>query len=320
MIIQSTTSITENQSRVKRRKRRSRLLVLSVMIILILGFFGVGVANAFQTQPPASEPMAPPVIETPEDGTPDDDADTRPGRLHILVMGVDQRPGDIGRSDTMLVVSVGETGQPMVMSIPRDTRVDIPGHGLEKVNHAYVYGGPELSTQVVSELLGVPIDGYIALDLSVFERTIDLLGGVPIEVEKRMVYVDLDQDLVIDLHPGQQRLDGDKAMQYVRYRSDGLGDLGRIERQQKFLKALVKEAMSPKNVLRLPALVKELLSSVDTNLSLPEALKALTMGIKTCNSGIFGAAVPGHAEYIDGISYYIPDQEELAKIIAESLN
>ncbi len=315
-----TTETRVNQSRVQKRRRRSRLLLLSIMIILMLGFLGMGIARAFQNEPPTSQPMIPSTTETPADTAPDNGAAMRPKRFNILVMGVDQRPGDSGRSDTMVVVSVGESGQPMVMSIPRDTRVNIPGHGLDKVNHAYAYGGAELSTKVVSELLGIPLDGYLTANLNLFERTIDLLGGVPMEVEKRMVYVDPDQDLVIDLQPGLQRLDGDKAMQYVRYRSDGLGDLGRIERQQKFLQALAKEAMAPRNVVRLPALVKEIFASVQTNLSLPEVLKALTMGIKSYNNGIKGAAVPGHADYIDGISYYIPDRDALTKIIQESLD
>lgn len=317
MKIGSTTGT--RATRLKKRRRKSRLLVASIMIFLMLGFLGLGIARAFQNDPSASLPLIPSTTDTPADTAPDERAAIRPKRFNILVMGVDQRPGDSGRSDTMVVVSVGEGGQPTIISIPRDTRVNIPGHGLDKVNHAYAYGGAELSTKVVSELLGIPLDGYATLNLNVFERTIDLLGGVPVEVEKRMIYVDPEQALTIDLQPGLQRLDGDKAMQYVRYRSDGLGDLGRIERQQKFLQALAKEAMTPRNVVRLPVLAKEVFSSVETNLSLSEALKVLTMGIKSYSNGIKGAAVPGHADYIDGISYYLPDHEALTKIIQESL-
>ncbi len=310
----TNSSIPSRQN--KRHKKRRRFLRLSIvitMIVLMLGFLGRSIARGFEGGPAAQDSAHDVVVSDP-------DAVKRPARFNVLVMGVDQRPGDVGRSDTMMVVSVGNVGQAMVMSVPRDTRVNIPGHGLDKVNHAFAYGGPELSTNVVSELLGIPLDGYVTMNLNVFEHIIDMLGGVPIDVEKRMAYVDHNQDLVIDLHPGQQRLDGDQAMQYVRYRSDGLGDLGRIERQQKFLKAFAQEAMSPENVIKMPALVREIFDNVGTNMSLPDALKALTMGTKSYSNGITGGAVPGYADYIDGISYYLPDREALTRIVSETMN
>ncbi len=317
----ATPAISETrQDRARaRRKGRARLLVISLIVLLSLGFLGAEIVTAFQGEA-TLQPPVPPADGTPAELIPVAEEPEKPKRFNVLVLGVDERPGDIGRSDAMILVSIGEEGQPLMISIPRDTRVEIPGHGYDKINHAYVYGGPGLSVQIASDLLKVPVDGYVAIDLEIFARAVDALGGVPINVEQRMYYEDPEQDLVIDLQPGQQRLSGDKAMQYVRYRADGRGDLGRVERQQKFLKALAKEAMSPKNMLRLPAVAKEVFNSVESDMSMPELLKVLTAGIKTYGNGINGTALPGHADYIDEISYYLPDQTALDGLINEVLN
>ena len=155
--------------------------------------------------------------------------------VHVMILGVDQRADDVGRSDTLMVATLDkDSGKGALLSVPRDTRVAIEGHGYDKVNHAYAFGGHELSQKTVEQLLGVPMDHYIIINTSAFERIIDALGGVDIKVEKRMHYEDPWDDhggLVIDLYPGEQHMDGKKAIQYVRYR-DGEGDIGRIGRQQ----------------------------------------------------------------------------------------
>ena len=160
--------------------------------------------------------------------------------MHVMIMGVDSRGDDVGRSDTLMVTAVDvDQKKAALLSIPRDTRVAIDGHGFDKINHAYAYGGHKLTQQTVEHLLDVPIDHYIVIDIKSFERIIDAIGGVDINVEKRMHYEDPwddDGGLVIDLYPGEQHMDGKKAIQYVRYR-DGEGDIGRIGRQQKFMKA-----------------------------------------------------------------------------------
>ena len=128
-----------------------------------------------------------------------------------------------------------------MLSIPRDSRVKIDGHGWDKINHAYAYGGSKLSKSVVEKLLGIPIEYTVVMNFQGFVRMIDALGGVTIDVEKRMYYSDPyddDRGLYIDLHPGVQKLNGKAAIEYVRYR-DEEGDIGRVARQQKFLTALL---------------------------------------------------------------------------------
>ena len=111
--------------------------------------------------------------------------------IHVMIMGVDSRKDDVGRSDTLMVASIDKTAEKAaLLSVPRDTRVAIDGHGYDKINHAYAYGGHELSQKSLEGLLGVPMDHYIIIDTKSFERIIDAIGGVDIDVEKRMHYED----------------------------------------------------------------------------------------------------------------------------------
>jgi len=131
----------------------------------------------------------------------------------------------------MFVATIDEaTKSVSLLSVPRDTRVKIPGHGWDKINHAYANGGSQLSQKAVENLLGIPIDYYVTIDFAGFYKIVDAVGGVDVDVEKRMYYEDPYDELVIDIQPGMQHMNGKTAIQYVRYR-DSEGDIGRIERQ-----------------------------------------------------------------------------------------
>ena len=180
-------------------------------------------------------------------------------------MGVDPRTEDTGRSDTLLIVSLDtEAKKASVFSVPRDTRVEMEQGAYEKINHAYAYGGHEYTQKLLEKLLATSLDGYVLVDIHAFERMIDAVGGVDIDVEKRMYYEDpWDEDggLVIDLQPGEQHLDGRHAMQYVRFR-DEEGDIGRVARQQKFMQALLDRVASPQVIPHLGEIVQEHLQNL----------------------------------------------------------
>ena len=248
--------------------------------------------------------------------------DTNHEITHVMIMGVDSRKDDVGRSDTLMVTSIDQTAEKAaLLSIPRDTRVAIDGHGYDKINHAYAYGGHELTQKSVENLLGVPMDHYIIIDTKAFERIIDAIGGVDINVEKRMHYEDPWDDnggLVIDLYPGEQHMDGKKAIQYVRYR-DGEGDIGRIGRQQKFMKAVMAQVLSPEIVPRLPDIVKEVSSAVKTDMSVTELLSFAKMMKNFQANGLEAQMVPGQPAYHKDISYWIPDITDLRELMASEL-
>ena len=240
----------------------------------------------------------------------------------ILIMGVDKREDDVGRSDTLMIATIDpRLDQATLLSIPRDTRVKIRGRGYDKINAAYAYGGVELAQSTVENFLGIDIDHYVQIDTSSFVKIIDAIGGVDIDVEKRMYYEDPWDDnggLVIDLYPGKQHMDGKTAVTYVRYR-DSEGDIGRVKRQQAFMTACMNKVTSPEIVPRIPKIVREVIEAVDTDMSLRQLLE-LAGSLKAAQqNGLETEMVPGYPLYIDDISYWIPDVELLRISVADAL-
>ena len=207
--------------------------------------------------------------------------------VNILVLGVDLNtetpengePLDPfkSRSDTMLLARCNpDDDQVSLLSIPRDTRVDIPDVGTTKINSANYWGGAELAADVVSNTLNnVPVDRYIRINTGAFRELVDVMGGVEVFVPIAMQYEDQTQDLKIDLEPGLQTLDGTEAEGFIRYRNSNLGDIGRMQRQQILLKALQKKFTNPLALAKLPQILSVLQKHIDTDLSMGEIL-ALT--------------------------------------------
>lgn len=237
-------------------------------------------------------------------------------RLNVLLLGIDARPGEKdARTDSMILVSIDkETKKIAMVSIPRDTIVDIPGHGTNKINAANVYGGADLARETVEKLLGVQIPYYVKTNFSGFKDIIDTLGGVNIDVEKRMYYPAEG----INLKPGMQRLDGYNALAYVRFRHDALGDIGRTERQQKFLSALAKEMMRPSTIIKAPILIPKLMDAVQTNLGVGDAILVARVAANLDSSNIATATLPGVFYNYKGISYWKMDDSK-AKVVLSDL-
>lgn len=239
-------------------------------------------------------------------------------KKNIVVLGVDERSDDVGRSDTLFVVMFdSNTKSASLLSVPRDTRVRIAGHGWDKINHAYAYGGRELTQKTTEELLGLKINNYVMVDFKGFTGLVDAIGGIDIDVEKDMYYHDDWDGFTIDLKKGKQHLDGKTAIQYVRYR-DEEGDIGRIRRQQHFMMAVYDKIASADMLLHIPGLAKQLTSMVKTDLPLGDMMdlgKALHAMVK--EKGLSMAMVPGTPKYIDGISYWLPDITDLRELMVK---
>lgn len=240
------------------------------------------------------------------------------GKRNIVVMGCDIRKDDAGRSDTLFVVMMDKSDKKAaLLSVPRDTRVKIKGHGWDKINSAFAYGGHKLTQETVQDFLGIRLHNYVVVDFQGFKGLVDAVGGVDINVEKRMYYYDPYANFEIDLRPGNQHMDGKTAMQYVRYR-DEEGDIGRIRRQQKFIMALYKQIASKNILAKMPGVSKQIMSMIKTDLSLKEMVelgKAMHDMMET--DGLKMAMVPGTPKYIDGISYWIPDIPKMRQQMAE---
>lgn len=251
------------------------------------------------------------------------DSLTRADRLalktNIVVMGVDERSEDSGRSDTLFVVMLDpKSNNISLLSVPRDTMVRIPGRGWDKVNHAFAYGGHKLTQQTVEEFLGIQINNYVIVDFRGFKDLVDAIGGIDINVEKDMYYEDPYDNLVIDLQRGRQHLDGAKAIQYVRYR-DEEGDIGRIKRQQHFMAAIYEKVTSTEILTKVPGLIKELVTMIKTDISITDMIKLAKAMNKTMKDqkGLHMAMVPGEPVYIDEVSYWVPDMTDLRAMMVD---
>jgi LCP family protein required for cell wall assembly len=236
-------------------------------------------------------------------------------RVTILALGVDNSEGR-GLADTLIALVVWpKTGEIAALSIPRDSRVVIPGVGTRRINASHAYGGLPLTIETVEMLLGIPFDYYIEVNVSGLVDLVDAIGGIDIEVEKRMHYRDRSQNLLIDLQPGLQHLAGEQAVGYVRFRHDAMGDLGRIERQRKFLRLVAGELLSPANVGRLPKLADTFVETVDTNLTVRDILSLKKIIEQVGPDAIRMASLPARPRMIDGQSVLELDPEEVQQTV-----
>lgn len=243
------------------------------------------------------------------------------GKLHVLLVGEDDglvAPGRKarGRSDTLMVASFDpKTGEISLLSIPRDTRVDIPGREhKEKINHAFAYGGVDLTLQTVRQFLGIPLRYYIQIDTAGFRKLVDAIGGVPLEVEKEMKYTDKADGLYINLEPGYQVLNGEQAEGYVRFRKTD-SDLARAERQQKFIGAAVKQVLKPANLLKLDQLFRIAAETVQTNIPIGVGIRYLPMVKSLQGDNITTYILEGDDLWLNGTYYYEPDMAKLEELV-----
>jgi polyisoprenyl-teichoic acid--peptidoglycan teichoic acid transferase len=264
---------------------------------------------------------------------------TRP--VNLLVMGMSVLPPDVqnppaetknlrylpqvnsfdGLADVMLLLKFDpETKKIAMLSVPRDTRTEIEGHGVKKINAANVDGGPALTAKTVSNLLGgAGIDRYIRINVLGVGKLIDALGGVTVYVPKDMKYKDESQHLYINLKAGKQHLNGEQTMQLLRYRHDELGDIGRIQRQQTVLRALMDQALNPATVAQLPKVLDVVKEHIDTNLTVEELVALVGFGVRTNRSNMQMLMLPGrfseNGEY--NASYWLPNKDSIAKVMAQ---
>ncbi len=238
---------------------------------------------------------------------------------NILILGVDNTGGHL--SDTIMVLHINpERRSAAVVSIPRDTLVTIPGRSLDKINAANAYGGVELARATIENFLNLNIPYYITVDLSEIEHIVDQLGGVTVNVEKRMYYVDYAGGLDINLQPGPQKLNGRQVMGYLRFRHSD-NDVARINRQQNFLRQLANQMLSRENLIKSPALFLSLVGCIDTNLNSREIL-GLSLALRgaTEYGQISMTTIAGSDLMVDGIYYWKPDEESVRKTVAQFLS
>lgn len=233
------------------------------------------------------------------------------GPQRAVLLGSDARADEISRSDTIAIVKAGGS-----LAVPRDTLLEIPGAGKDKVNAAFAIGGPRLTVETLENFTGLSIENYVVLDFGGVEEIVNALGGITIEIEEP---IETEQDGEYFFIPaGTQRLTGAQALAYVRYRGGPTADIGRIGRQQRFLAALTREVSSPENLPRLPATARAVWRNIQTNMSPLEAARFATR-LMLSGGDTRAEIYPGTPEYINGVSYWVPDTATGERVVAATV-
>jgi polyisoprenyl-teichoic acid--peptidoglycan teichoic acid transferase len=275
------------------RGRRSRLFLFLVSLTLIAGSLLAVWLNAGSSDDGIADRIRRDLLTRPlNQGDP----------INILLIGSDTRqPGKSGLSDTLILMHVNfEKRRIYLISIPRDSRVYIPGQGYDKINAAYAYGQAPLAIRTVEQLLDVDLNHYIEVDFQGFKQMVDTLGGIDITIDQEID--DRSPKYRMHIPKGRQRMDGETALNYVRYRH-GDSDFERAKRQQNFLRALAANTLTLGSVTKLPKLVEVFDGNVTTDLSKTEMLALGKFLREVPEERLETVTLAGTPRTIDEISY-----------------
>ncbi|WP_094559379.1 LCP family protein [Synechococcus sp. 8F6] len=218
----------------------------------------------------------------------------------ILLLGT-----DVGGGNTDVIASLRvDGGITRITQVPRDTYIEAEGYGPHKINALYSLGGTDLVKRELARKLGRPITHHVVVNLAAIRRMADALGGIEVDVPKRMAYTDHSQGLTIDLQPGLQTLKGRDLEGFLRFRHDAMGDIGRLERQQLALQALFRKLTRPEHLVRLPVLLAAAGKDLKTDLG-PMELGGLITAMSTTQ--LETKRLGGRPFYRNNISYWEAD-------------
>ncbi|MER2076690.1 LCP family protein [Psychrobacillus psychrotolerans] len=231
--------------------------------------------------------------------------------ISVLLLGVDERDADIGRSDTIIVLTANPSlASIKVLSIPRDTYTEIIGlDKKDKLNHAYAFGGIDMALHSVENLLTIPIDYVVQVNMESFLEIVDSVGGVTVENPSAF------EENGYQFAAGPIHLNGDSALSYVRMRkNDPLGDFGRQERQKQVLLGILKEGASFNSLLNYKELLTSLADNIRTNMTFGQMMD-IQKGYKTSLTNVESITLTnGSGQRMDGIWYYVPNDKEMSNV------
>jgi polyisoprenyl-teichoic acid--peptidoglycan teichoic acid transferase len=243
---------------------------------------------------------------------PDKEANQRP--YSVLLVGLDSKKMDSGLSDTLIVALVDPKNQKVsLLSIPRDTRVQIAGRDIDKITHAHNYG-LNSTIMTVEDFLDMKIDYYALINFNGFQEIVDTLGGITIDVEKNLTFRDRITNTQFSLKKGTQQLTGIQALNYARYRGDYEGDFGRNRRQQQVIKTLLDETMNIRNITKINGILKNLGENVETDMDFEVLAKTLTKMKNISGKDVYSIPMKAYPTTIDRVSYVTVDPQSLEKV------
>lgn len=298
----------------KEKKKKSKKKIWLWIVGSLLTIFLIFIGTAYYTIQKTMNKINTPLVEATDITEEAPKTMKKKEPFSVLLLGVDERSNDSGRSDTMIVITVNPEKQTMKMlSIPRDTRTEIIGHDtVDKINHAYAFGGVPMAMDTVENLLDIPLDYYVFINMEGFLQIIDTLGGVTIEN---------DMDLTYDSYhfpKGELSLNGDEALIFSRIRyEDPRGDFGRQIRQRQIIEAVMKKASTPSVILKASDMLDVVGDNVRMNFTVKDLIQLQSI-YKKMDSSIEQLSFEAEGgQMIDQIWYYVPDETELQQIQTE---
>lgn len=292
------------------------LIIFSIVAVLVIGMIGVAAKLYFDVSNSIQETYQS-VERDREDRLRENDVDlSQKDSFSVLLMGIDT--GDLGRveqgrSDTMMVATISpQDNQTTVVSIGRDSYVDIVGHGTtDKINHAYAFGGPAMAMNTVEKFLDIPIDHYISINMAGLKELVDAVGGIEVDNE-----ITFSQD-GFDFAIGRTSLNGEQALAYSRMRyEDPNGDYGRQERQRKIVEGIVKKVLSLDGITQYQTILNAVEQNMKTDMSFDD-MRTLAFNYRSAFQTIKQDQLQGEGFMQDGISYQRVSDEELARVQKE---
>lgn len=307
-----------NTRRERKKRRKFRWLRLMTLVFLVV-LFGGGflVYNLYGDIASAVNKMHKPISREVSEKREEQVEFKRKDPLSILVVGVDERDGDAGRTDSMLVITINpDTKSTKILSIPRDTRTELVDNEdpensrMDKINHAYAFGGIEMTISTVEHFLNIPIDYYAEISMEGFKDIVNAVGGI--EVNNKYAF-ELDG---VSLSEGEQHLNGEEALMYARMRKqDPRGDFGRQERQREVISKVIDKGASLSTITKYDDVLEALENNIQTNLKLSEII-GIQANYKSAARTIDKLEIQGEGETLDKW-YYIVEDEERQKLSDE---
>ncbi|MCM3115339.1 LytR family transcriptional regulator [Neobacillus sp. MER 74] len=298
--------------RAVKKKKRTWLRVTGIVLLLLIIGVGVYAYSVYNSLTTAVETMHHPVERTSEKRTEEVSLQNKQP-FSVLLLGVDQRKGDRGRSDTMIVLSINpKLNSVKMLSIPRDTRTEIVGKGTEdKINHAYAFGGEEMAMNTVEHFLDIPIDYFVRVNMEGFKDIVDAVGGITVNNDLDFSYGGYH------FPKGEVTLNGKKALAYTRMRKeDPRGDFGRQIRQRQIIQGVIKEGASLSSLANYSDIFSALGKNVKTNLTFDQMI-AIQKNYKSVVGNIDQMTIEGKGTRMNGIYYYVVPADEKERLQTE---
>ncbi|MEH6949013.1 LytR family transcriptional regulator [Bacillus sp. JJ634] len=295
-----------SEKRKKKKKKWPKIVGIAILLFILAG--GAFAYNVWNVLNKSVNSMYTDLDRNSEKRTNELEL-TKQDPFSVLLLGVDERDGDSGRSDSMIVLTVNpELKSVKMLSIPRDTRTEIVGHNTtDKINHAYAFGGTNMSMDTVEHFLDIPIDYFLEINMDGFKDIVDAVGGITVQNNLDFTYGN------VHFAKGTIKLNGEEALKYSQMRyEDPNGDFGRQERQRQIIQAVIKEGANISSLANYGDILDALSKNIKTNLAFDNMID-IQKNYREASTNVEQMTIKGQGTKMDGIYYYIVSEEEQQK-------